>query len=218
MTRGFDADDAWHFAAGTHTRLWEVMGAHPGDDGVTFRVWAPNASAVSVLSDHNGWTPGEHALDPDTSGVWRGTFDGYRVDDLYKFSVTSGDGVHRVDKSDPFARATQIAPETASVVASPEHPWGDGEWMASRAERNRHDAAISIHQRDAVLWAARLEADDTTDIPDDRHVHVFVARGSGALDPGGRLGTGDAARLTDTDGLAFTAGSEGAEVLIWATS
>jgi len=81
-----------------------------------------------------------------------------------------------------------------------------------------HDAAISIQQRDAVLWAARLEPKATTDVPDDRHAHVFVARGSGTLEPGGELGTGDAARLTDTNGLTFTAGSDGAEVLIWATA
>jgi redox-sensitive bicupin YhaK (pirin superfamily) len=81
-----------------------------------------------------------------------------------------------------------------------------------------HDAAITIHQRDAVLWAARLAAGASTDIPDDRHAHVFVARGSGTLDPGGVLGSGDAARLSEVDGLTFTAGSEGAEVLIWATA
>ena len=140
--RAFDSDDAWHLGEGTHLRLWDVMGAIPGDAETTFRVWAPNASAVSVLSDHNGWTPGEHALDPDTSGVWRGTLDGYQVGDLYKFSITSGDGVHRVDKSDPFARATQIAPATASVIASPAHAWADGDWMAQRGSRIALDAGF----------------------------------------------------------------------------
>jgi hypothetical protein len=86
------------------------------------------------------------------------------------------------------------------------------------ASGHGHDAAITIHQRDAVLWAARLGAGATTDVPDDRHVHVFVARGSGELEPGGHLSTGDAARLTDTNGLTFSAGPDGAEVLIWATA
>jgi redox-sensitive bicupin YhaK (pirin superfamily) len=81
-----------------------------------------------------------------------------------------------------------------------------------------HEGAISIHQRDAVLWAGRLDADTRVDVPDDRHVHVFVARGSGTLDPGGHLATGDAVRLTAADGLSFTAGADGAEVLIWATA
>ena len=81
-----------------------------------------------------------------------------------------------------------------------------------------HDAAISIHQRDAVLWAARLDPGTDIDVPDDRHAHVFVARGSGDLDPGGSLDTGDAARLTEPNGVAFTAGPDGAEVLVWATA
>jgi redox-sensitive bicupin YhaK (pirin superfamily) len=81
-----------------------------------------------------------------------------------------------------------------------------------------HEGAISIHQRDAVLWAGRLDANARVDVPDDRHVHVFVARGSGTLDPGGDLSTGDAVRLTEADGLSFTAGADGAEVLIWATA
>jgi quercetin 2,3-dioxygenase len=86
------------------------------------------------------------------------------------------------------------------------------------ASGKQHDAAIRIHQRDAVLWAARLDANARVDVPDDRHVHVFVTRGSGELDPGGALSTGDAARLTDAAGLGFTAGADGAEVLIWATA
>ena len=80
------------------------------------------------------------------------------------------------------------------------------------------ESAVTIRQRDAALWAAHVQADERIAVPDDRHVHVFVARGSGVLDPGGPLGTGDAARLTDADGLGFTAGSDGAEVLIWATA
>jgi len=86
------------------------------------------------------------------------------------------------------------------------------------ASGKRHDSAITIRQRDAVLWGGRLAAGKRIDVPDDRHVHVFVARGSGEIDPGGALSTGDAARLTDADGLGFTAGPEGAEVLIWATA
>lgn len=78
--------------------------------------------------------------------------------------------------------------------------------------------AITIHQRDATLWGARLAAGGRVDVPDDRHAHVFVAAGAGALDPGGALVAGDAARLTEANGLTFTAGDDGAEVLIWATA
>lgn len=80
-----------------------------------------------------------------------------------------------------------------------------------------HDAAISIHQRDAVLWGGRLGAGERVQIPDAPFGHVFVARGSAELESHGRLATGDAARLTAVDGLGLVAGGEGAEVVIWTT-
>jgi redox-sensitive bicupin YhaK (pirin superfamily) len=86
------------------------------------------------------------------------------------------------------------------------------------ASGRRHESAITIHQRDAVLWGARLAPGTRIDVPDDRHVHVFVARGAGELEPGGAMATGDAARLTEANGLGFAAGPSGAEVLIWATA
>jgi quercetin 2,3-dioxygenase len=81
-----------------------------------------------------------------------------------------------------------------------------------------HDTAISIRQRDAVLWGGRLHAGETVTIPDDRHVHVFVPIGTAELEQAGGLDTGDAVRLTDAGTLELTAGPDGAEVLIWATA
>ncbi len=81
-----------------------------------------------------------------------------------------------------------------------------------------HDSAISIRQRDAVLWAGRLRPDETVNMPDDRHVHLFVATGMAELDGERPLLTGDAARLTASGPRRLVAGPEGAEVLIWATS
>jgi len=68
-----------------------------------------------------------------------------------------------------------------------------------------------------VLYAGRLRGGETVTIPDAPHVHVFVAVGDAALD-GTALGTGDAARLTDAGAPTLTAGTGGAEVLIWATA
>jgi quercetin 2,3-dioxygenase len=80
-----------------------------------------------------------------------------------------------------------------------------------------HDAAISIGQRSAVLWAGRLRPDEAVTMPDDRHVHLFVATGTAVLDEHFLL-TGDAARLTAAGGRRLVAGPEGAEVLVWATA
>ena len=81
-----------------------------------------------------------------------------------------------------------------------------------------HDAAISIQQRDAVLWGVRLQPGETVSVPDGRHAHLFVAVGSAALEGAGHLAEGDAARLTAAGSPNLTAGPAGAEVLIWVTA
>jgi redox-sensitive bicupin YhaK (pirin superfamily) len=81
-----------------------------------------------------------------------------------------------------------------------------------------HDAAISIHQRDAVLWGGRLSPGEVATTPDAPFVHLFVPIGSGDLEGAGELLEGDAVRLTRAGTPAFTAGPSGAELLVWATS
>lgn len=81
-----------------------------------------------------------------------------------------------------------------------------------------HDAAISIRQRDAVLWGGRLRPGEVVSVPDGRHVHLFVAVGAASLEGAGELAEGDAARLTAAGAPALSAGPDGAEVLIWVTA
>jgi redox-sensitive bicupin YhaK (pirin superfamily) len=79
-----------------------------------------------------------------------------------------------------------------------------------------HAAAISIRQRDAVLWGGRLKPTETVRLPDAPFVHVFVARGGATLEGAGALATGDAVRLTRAGARGLTAdASTGAEVLVW---
>ena len=79
-----------------------------------------------------------------------------------------------------------------------------------------HEAAITIRQRDAVLWGGRLQPGETVAVPDAHLAHVFVARGAAVLDGAGRLDAGDAVRLTAAGSPPLTADAEvGAEVLIW---
>jgi redox-sensitive bicupin YhaK (pirin superfamily) len=78
-------------------------------------------------------------------------------------------------------------------------------------------AGVRIHQRDATLWAARLPAGGTVTVPDGPFAHVFVVVGDVVLEGAGRLGAGDAARLTGAGRLTVTGGDTGAEVLVWVT-
>ncbi len=80
-----------------------------------------------------------------------------------------------------------------------------------------HDAAISIRQRGAVLWGGRVGPDETVEVPDGAHVHLFVARGTTDLEAAGTLLEGDAARLLGAGARRLTAGPEGAEERVWVT-
>ena len=60
------------FNAGRLYDAWNVLGAHPTDDGTDFAVWAPDAQFVSVTGDFCGWDgqgiPREHV----GYGIWQG--------------------------------------------------------------------------------------------------------------------------------------------------
>jgi redox-sensitive bicupin YhaK (pirin superfamily) len=90
--------------------------------------------------------------------------------------------------------------------------------LVAVASGQGHDTAVSIHQRDAVLWVARLSAGQAVAVPNAPHAHVYVARGSASIDDAGPLGVGDAARLTDAGSPDLTAADGGAELLIWTTA
>ncbi|MET0920701.1 MAG: pirin family protein [Acidimicrobiia bacterium] len=80
-----------------------------------------------------------------------------------------------------------------------------------------HPNTVTIHQRDAVLYAGRLAASESVAVPDAMHVHLYVAVGSATVS-GDVLERGDAARLTRAGTPTLVAGAEGAEVLVWATA
>lgn len=86
------------------------------------------------------------------------------------------------------------------------------------AAGGRADAAISIRRRGAALRAGKLPPGASVELPDARFVHLFVVRGAVDLEGGAALVEGDAARLVGAGARAMAVtGTEGAEVLVWAT-
>jgi 1,4-alpha-glucan branching enzyme len=123
------------FGEGTHRRLWELLGAVPLGDGRTrFAVWAPNARAVQVCGDWNGWSG--QALEPQgVSGVWAMVSDSALPGHRYKYRVVGADG-REMMKADPMARAAECPPADASVVVGEStYRWSDEAWQAAAAER-----------------------------------------------------------------------------------
>jgi len=90
-----------------------------------------------------------------------------------------------------------------------------GGLVAVASGRDEHDRAIRIHQREAAMHVARMEAGESVSLPDAPYVHLFVARGSVRLaDHDGPLGAGDAVRLTSAGPLEVVA-DEATEIIVW---
>jgi 1,4-alpha-glucan branching enzyme len=139
------------FNEGTHTRLYDVLGAHPltfdGRDGTYFAVWAPSAAYVSVIGDWNYWSGIADPLEPRaSSGIWEGFIPGALPGHHYKYRIGSRDQVYSVDKADPFGFCFETPPRTASVVHGASYAFGDGAWMAKRRERMSLSAPMSTYE------------------------------------------------------------------------
>jgi 1,4-alpha-glucan branching enzyme len=148
--------DLHYFREGTHTalagRLGGVLRAGP-KAGATFAVWAPNARAVSVIGEWNGWDAGADPLAPraDGSGIWVGAAGAARHGQVYKYRILTAEG-QALDKADPYALATELPPATGSRLWSLDFAWSDGDWMAARAARQAGVASQSVYEVHAGSW------------------------------------------------------------------
>ncbi len=98
------------------------LGAFPTDDGVTFRVWAPNADAITLLLDDDGSTL---PLEPTDHGYFERAVDGLEPGARYRY---------RLDDEGPFPDpASRFQPEGVhgpSVVVDPDaFAWQDADWQ-----------------------------------------------------------------------------------------
>ena len=149
--------DVYLFHEGTHVRAYRCLGSHlgvvEGRAGAHFAVWAPNAEAVSVIGDFNGWEPGRNPLRlRSDSGIWEGFVPGVGRGAPYKYRIRSRQGGFEVSKADPFAVHHQTAPSTASVVWDLEYRWGDEEWMRGRGERLALSRPVTIYEVHPGSW------------------------------------------------------------------
>ncbi len=144
--------DLYLFAEGRHRRLWELLGAHPGEHGTTFAVWAPNATQVIVVGDWCSWDPssGTRLSPQGSTGIWWGYSPEASVGDRYKYEVAGADGVLTL-RADPLATAAEVPPETASIIERSSYDWRvGGDWRAARAARN--DGRLSIYEAHLGSW------------------------------------------------------------------
>ena len=134
------------------TDSYDLFGSFLKGDTALFRVWAPNAKAVSVVGDFNGWNNESNPMLALGDGVWETKIKGLKNFDSYKYAVTRIDG-SIVLKSDPYARHFETAPANASKLYKADgYRWNDGDWREAQKGKNIYESPVNIYEVHAGSW------------------------------------------------------------------
>jgi 1,4-alpha-glucan branching enzyme len=118
---------------------------------VAFALWAPNARAVRVVGDWNGWDGRVHPMRAlGAPGIWELFVPLIGPGHRYKYELVDASG-RLVMRADPMAQAAECPPATASIVAAREHEWGDEKWMVERAQRP-FEQRMSVYEVHLGSW------------------------------------------------------------------
>lgn len=159
-------DELYLFNSGSQEQAWRFLGANPrqcqDSSGILFAVWAPNARRVSVVGDFNSWDGRVHIMRfHPAAGIWEIFIPDLKPDTAYKYEITAADGSLLPLKADPYARAMQLRPDTASLVpVESAFAWQDQAWLQRRLEGHQHERAVSIYEVHAGSWRRNVERGD----------------------------------------------------------
>ena len=145
------------FNEGSHQEVFEKLGSHimniEGVNGVHFAVWAPNAIAVSVIGDFNGWDSRRHQMRVlGQSGIWEIFIPGILEGDVYKFAIKTKNKEILL-KADPYSYYSELRPKTGSIVWNiNKFQWNDSEWIAKRNGGHNLDKPMTIYEVHLGSW------------------------------------------------------------------
>lgn len=130
---------AFLFHQGTNYHTYEYLGV--SSDFIdnkyiyTFRVWAPNADRVGLVSDFIGWSDPLFMQKDETNGVFQITYTSKHSLERqpYKFRIFANGRVF--DKGDPYARFSRGSSDGASLIFTERRfGWCDSKWLQNRKQ------------------------------------------------------------------------------------
>jgi 1,4-alpha-glucan branching enzyme len=128
---------AYYFHQGTNFCSYDYLGCHEtkknNEYEYVFRVWAPNADSVRLVSDFTSWDVGEMLNRITEAGIWEIKISAKErlCGKFYKYKIWNKGNCYY--KADPFAFYSQTHLETASIVANiDDFSWEDDNWLEYR--------------------------------------------------------------------------------------
>jgi 1,4-alpha-glucan branching enzyme len=150
--------DLYLMGEGRHYDAYEKLGAHiktvDGISGVHFAVWAPSARRLSVVGDFNRW---DGRVNPmryrGSSGIWELFIPELGPGTIYKYEIVGPHDTVLPLKADPYAFASELRPNTGSVVAQIDtHHWNDSDWLNQRVHKNWLESPITVYEVHLGSW------------------------------------------------------------------
>ncbi len=160
------------FHQGSCRYAYEMFGSHPvweEEDCWHFTVWAPNAQMVCVTGEFCFWDYTKYPMEKQFDGTWelrlpevlftpeadprRFSYEGAREKlRSYKYAVKGADGQWHL-KADPYAFASELRPNTASLLYDlGGYAWNDQEWMERRKTWHPYSSPINIYEMHLGTW------------------------------------------------------------------
>ena len=162
---------SFYFHQGTNYYAYEYLGCHEKTVGdkheYTFRVWAPNADSVMLVSDFTSWDNGLQMQNNVKDGVWEVTFTSNEslIGKCYKYKIWNRGNSYY--KADPYAFHSETLKNTASIVANIDgFNWNDDNWFkykgkqfkknkGTAAEGYYNSAPLNIYEMNLASWKRR---------------------------------------------------------------
>ncbi|MGS2722059.1 1,4-alpha-glucan branching protein GlgB [Paraglaciecola aestuariivivens] len=117
-----------------------------------FAVFAPNASAVSLIGDFNYWDGSCLPMQKTDFGYWVLVVPNVKAGAKYKYQIKDAAGNSLPHKADPVGFQAEQYPSHASIVYDHEqYQWQDKAWL-KQVKKDKYQQPMSIYELHLGSW------------------------------------------------------------------
>jgi 1,4-alpha-glucan branching enzyme len=131
-------------------------------EGTRFLVYAPHATAVSIVGDFNAWDGRRNPMQRLDYGIWGLFVPNLPEGTQYKFELKGPDGEGLPHKADPWGFYSEQYPSFSSVTYNHDrYDWQDSSWQQRPVTEKRKEA-LSFYELHAGSWKRNDNGDFLT--------------------------------------------------------